>query len=249
MLKLPGAEKIWSDGRQLWFSCSSRLPPGPAEQGLLLQLVQALNPVVPATSQQPTPYLWRYLTIDGFVWALFGYALMSALEWRLQHNDYHLEQTVLLQSGFAVGLLLLAGLMLMIVLLLRGSSRSHLLITESFLLLMLAMPVCGTQLVSDLNRSQDQAAPKQVLLRINKVEKQSRTGKGWLPRHRYYLQLAQTSTVFGTPVPQTIEVTEAIYNKAAVDLQLLLVVKPGWLHLPWYQRMEILTKSARLTAK
>ncbi len=242
LLQLSGAKKIWSDGINLWFSRACEHPSASAEQQLLLQLVRALAPVAEATRQQPTPFFWRYLTIEAVVWGIFGYAGVAFAEYYFVGTDYHLDSTAVLQTGLIASLLVFAGLMLLIMMLLRGSSRSHQIVTESFVLLLLALPLCGVQLVSDLNRSQDQAKTEMVLVPI-KDKRIATRRKG---PDGYILYLSAPPRLFGTQVSHKIEVSAAIYHKAAIDKQLLLVVKPGWLGLPWYQRMDVYPQHAKL---
>lgn len=242
LLQLPGAKKIWSDGVSLWFSRACEHTSANTEQQLLLQLVQVLAPVAEATRKQPTPFFWRYLTIEAVVWGIFGYAGVALAEYYLVGTDYHLDSTAVLQTGLVASLLVFAVLMLLIMLLLRGSSRSHQIVTESVVLLLLALPLCGVQLVSDLNRTQDQAKTAMVLVPI-KDKRIATRRKG---PDGYILYLTAPPRLFGTQVPRTIEVSAAIYQKAAIDKQLLLVVKPGWLGLPWYQRMDVYPQHAQL---
>lgn len=242
LLQLPGAKKIWSDGMSLWFSRTCEHTSASTEQQLLLQLARVLAPVAEATRKQPAPFFWRYLTIEAVVWGIFGYAGVAFAEYYLVGPDYHLDSNAVLQTGLAASLLLFAILMLLIVLLLRGSSRSHQIVTESFVLLLLALPLCGVQLVSDLNRNQDQAKAEMVLVPI-KDKRIATRRKG---PDGYILYLSAPPRLFGTRVPHRIEVSEAIYHKAAIDKQLLLVVKPGWLGLPWYQRMDVYPQHAEL---
>jgi len=242
LLKLPGAKKIWSDGMNLWFSRACEHTSANNEQQLLLQLVRALTPIAEATRKQPTPFFWRYLTIEAVVWGIFGYAGVALAENYFVGTDYHLDSTAVLQTGLVASLLVFAVLMLLIVLLLRGSSRSHQIVTESFFLLLLALPLCGTQLVSDLNRNQDQATAEMTLVPI-KDKRIATRRKG---PDGYILYLSAPPRLFGTQVPHRIEVSEAIYRKAEADKQLLLVVKPGKLGLPWYQRMDVYPQHAEL---
>lgn len=242
LLELPGAKKIWSDGYSLRFTRLCDHESTEADQAMLLQLVRALEPVVATTRQQPVPFFWRYTTIEALVWGLFGYASVTLAEYYLINADYHLDSTAVLQMGLLAGLAMFSFLMLLIVLFLRGSSRSHQIVTESFFLLIMALPVCGTQAISDINRSQDQAKAEMVLVPIKGMHSSERR-KG---PDVYYLYLATPPRLFGTRVPNRIEVTYDIYHKAAVDKQLLLVVKPGRLGLPWYQRMDVYPQHAEL---
>jgi hypothetical protein len=247
LLKLPGANKIWSDGTTLWFSRTCEHTSGGTEQQSLLQVVRALTPTAEATRKQPTPFFWRYLTIEAVVWGIFGYAGVSYLDLHVYYDEYQmqLDGFALIKLGMFVALGLFGLLMTLIVLFLRGSSRSHQIVIESLPLLLLALPLCGTQSVFHFNRMQDHAQAAMVLIPIKDMSRYK--GKG--SSYRYHLELTNPPSLFGTQVPQRIKVTEDIYRIAAVDKQLLLVVKPGGLGLPWYQRMDVYPQHAQLRAR
>lgn len=228
----------------LWFSRACEHTSESVEQLLLLQLVRALSPIAEATRKQPTPFFWRYLTIEAVVWGIFGYAGVAFAESTFNRSIYEaqLDGFELIKLGMFVAAALFSLLMTLIVLFLRGSSRSHQIITESFSMLLLALPICGMQCVFDLNRIQDHANAEMVLIPIQDISRYKRKGNSY----SYNLDLTNPPRLFGTQVPHRIEVSEAIYHKAAVDKQLLLVVKPGWLGLPWYQRMDVYPQHAEL---
>jgi hypothetical protein len=240
---------IWSDGEVLWTTRSSRKEPTETEIQLLSQLVASLMPVCQTALQQKTPFFWRFLWVEAFVWALFGYAASVLLENRFNYHDYHLDSGALFQYGLIAAALLMAVLMMTIILLLRKSSRGHTIVAESFALLLLTLPLCGMQLVSDINRNFDKAAPQQQVGIISDVSKRTSSGRGsgiWTPRTTYQLELQDELWVFGTPVPQRIEISEKLYQHANTGEQLLLSIKPGFLGLPWYEKMTVYPADAKI---
>lgn len=241
---------IWSDGEVLWAAKNSDQDPSETEIQLLAQLVASLMPVCQAALQQKTPFLWRFLWVEAFVWALFGYAASVFLENRFNPHDYHLDSATLFQYGLVAAALLMAVLMMTIILLLRKSSRGHTIITESFVLLLLTLPLCGMQLVSDINRNFDNADAEQQIGIIGDVSKRTSSGRGsgiWTPRTTYQLELQNKLSAFGTQVPQRIEISEKLYQHANKGKQLLLSIKPGFLGLPWYEKMTVYPADAKIT--
>lgn len=237
---------IWSDGAQLWLKQQANHEPQTADIDALMQLADQLQPVITQVRQQADPFLWRLLTIEAFVWGLFGYAAVAVVEYRFQFQDYHLAQGLLWQYGLAAAFGLLVLLMSLISLFLRGSSRSHRILTESFLLLLLALPVCGIQLVSDLNRHFDDQSAEKILARISSTEKVQHRRALFNPRYTYHLRLAEQPLVYGWPLPAKLTVEERLYQCARADLQLYLEVKPGFLGIPWTEKMSIYPRHARL---
>lgn len=233
---------VWSDGEVLWTEKVSNKQPTETEIQLLSQLVASLMPVCQAALQQKTPFFWRFLWVEAFVWALFGYAASVFLENRFNHHDYHLDSVAIFQYGLVAAALLMAVLMMTIILLLRKSSRGHTIVTESFVLLLLTLPLCGMQLVSDINRNFDDAAAQQQVGIISDVSKRTSSGRGsglWTPRTTYQLELQDELWAFGSQVPQQIDISEDIYQNANTGRQLLLSIKPGFLGLPWYEKMTV----------
>lgn len=240
---------IWSDGEVLWASKNSDQDPSETEIQLLAQLVASLMPVCQTALQQKTPFFWRFLWVEAFVWSLFGYAASVFLENRFNHHDYHLDSVTLFQYGLVAAALLMAVLMMTIILLLRKSSRGHTIITESFVLLLLTLPLCGMQLVSDINRNFDEAAAQQQVGIIASVTQRTSSGRGsglWTPRTTYQLKLQDQLSAFGTQVPQEIDISENIYQHANKGKQLLLSIKPGFLGLPWYEKMTVYTAQTKI---
>jgi hypothetical protein len=235
-------QSIWSDGEVLWASKNSTEEPKEKDIQLMAQLVATLMPVCQAALQQKTPFLWRFLAVEAFVWALFGYAATVFLENRFNHHDYHLDSVALFQYGLVAAAVLMAVLMMTIILLLRKSSRGHTIVTESFVLLLLTLPLCGMQLVSDINRNFDSAKAQQHVSVISSVTKRTSSGRRsglWTPRTTYQLELQNELWAFGTQVPQHIDISENIYQHANKGKQLLLSIKPGFLGLPWYEKMTV----------
>lgn len=242
-------QRIWSDGSILWTSTASDKEPSEQVIQQMQQLAATLLPVCQAAASQKTPFFWRFLWLEALVWSLFGYAASVLLENRFSHHDYHLDYTDIVQYGLITAAILLVMLMLVISLTLRKSSRGHTILAESFFVLLLALPLCGMQLVSDVNRYFDKAEAQQSVTLISSAYSKSQKGrkKNWLqPLTTYHLQLQEPPMLFNRQVPADIEVAYDLYKSAAKGKQLLLRIKPGFLGLPWYEQMIVYPAGTKL---
>lgn len=241
--------KIWSDGEVLWTSKSSDKAPTEEEIALQVKLAAGLMPVCLDALKQKPPYFKRFLLIETLVWSLFGYAASLLLEHRFNHQDYHLNYLDLLWYGSLLGLLLWLSLMLLIRKIMGKSSTGHTIVAESFFLLMLSMPLCGIQLLSDLNRYADQDAAQQRISIITVAIHHKSRGKGAgiiSPRDTYFLELINPPGPYAADMPARIEVTEELYRSSGQGRQLLLRIKPGFLGLPWYEKMTVYPADAKI---
>lgn len=242
---------VWSDGSILWTSASSDKEPSEHVIQRMLQLAASLQPVCQAATSQKTPFFWRFLWVEALVWSLFGYAASALLENRFSHHDYHLYYSDIVKYGLITAAVLLVILMLIIRLALRKSSRGHTILAESFFVLLLALPLCGMQLISDVNRYFDSAEAQQSEALIGSVYTKSGRGRKnfFEPLTTYHLKLETPPVLFNRQVPEKIEVTEDLYNVAASGKLLRLRVKPGFLGLPWYEQLVIHKPDPKLLPK
>ncbi len=244
--------RIWSDGSMLWTSTASDKEPSEQVIQLMQQLAATLQPECQTVASQKTPFFWRFLWVEALVWSLFGYAASVLMENRFSHHDYHLDYSDILKYGLITATVLLILLMLIIRLTLRKSSRGHTILAESFFVLLLALPLCGMQLVSDVNRYFDNAEAQQSLTLISSAYTKSQKGrkKNWFkPLTTYHLQLQEPPMLFDRQVPENIEVPQDLYNAAAKGKLLQLRVKPGFFGFPWYEQLVIQEADPKLLPK
>jgi hypothetical protein len=239
---------IWSDGSILWTSTASDKEPSEHVIQRMQQLAATLQPLCQTAAPQKRPFFWRFLWVEALVWSLFGYAASSMLEKSFGHHDYHLYYSDIVKYGLLTAAVLLVILMLIIRLVLGKSSLGHTILAESFFVLLLALPLSGMQLVSDVNRYFDNTEAQQIEALIGSAYTQSKRGrKKYLIS--YHLQLQSPPMLFNRQVPENIEVTEDLYNVAANGKLLQLRVKPGFLGLPWYEQMVIHKPDPKLLPK
>ena len=236
-----GFDRIELDGITVWMQRSAKHEPTDDELRLLAAIHRASSPLADKPpSRLGDPFLWKALVVEGVVWGILGYAIGAFVELYWTDEDYHLDRDSLAPTGLIVGLGLFVFLLAVIVLWMRASSRGHRIIVESALVLLIALPTAGMQLVSDTNRALDNADSIHVTARIDQCREQKHrksptTYRVWLADD------AQTSTV---TLPREIKVTAPLCFQAnrqhENDHQIELEIRqPGRWGFPWYRRIRI----------
>jgi len=242
--------RIWSDGQTLWAKKKSPQPADPNDIAIVIQLATLFGAAATVSKITPPLFFWRYLVVESLTYSFFGYAAVVVLEQRFLHPDIHLAPYQVFYWGLVAALLLFCLLLLFTWLLLRGSSKAHLLLLETALLLALALPLCGIDAVSLLNRSFDttRAEVFKSPVLTTELKHHHRTSRGRYsfiglllqPTTTYHLQLKHPPTSFGQQSSAEIEVSEELYRQAKAGSIVQLSIKPGWLGLPWFQRISVI---------
>lgn len=116
----------------------------------------------------------KILFVEAFVWSLACYSVSTAGEWTIHDEDVHLHVKSLFLQGIAVGLTVATLLFLFIRATLKGSSRGHRVIVESFIALGLGLPVGGISAIADINTGMDISTPVIVETNVNDIQKRVR---------------------------------------------------------------------------
>ena len=230
-----GFKRIWTDGHVLWIRTSTHAEISPGSWRLLTNLRESIKTL---QSELPhrfkDPFVWKALCIEALTWSIAGYAITAATEYIIVKQDCHLDPDAVMHTGIVAAVVLFVLLLLLIGLVLRKSSRGHRIIIESAILLALSLPVAGIQLVSDLNRGLDRAPSKIETRTIKGVEKRAHRASRGRISYTYHLHLVPSDA----PLDE-ICVTESVFDRAAPEKKLEMVLGPGWLGLPWYRELNI----------
>ncbi|NJL27709.1 MAG: hypothetical protein HC897_07355 [Thermoanaerobaculia bacterium] len=148
-----------------------------------------------------------------------------------------LDKTRLFTLGLLAACGFFAALFAAIVLWLRGSSRGHRILIESAIVLVLGLPLAGTQLVSDLNQYVGTPERTVITREITGTRHETRRRKR-RTEHYYYLDFAQVAES-PFPVPRSLRVEEELYDSAAAGRTAQLHVASGWLGIPWIEKVEV----------
>jgi hypothetical protein len=190
------------------------------------------------------PFLGKAIVVEALIWTVALYGAPAQVEqlyrsYVLGEEQRHLDLWALLRPGLMLAAGGFVGLMGLVILFLRGSSRGHRIMLESALVLGLGLPLSGIQVVSDYNLGQDSSAPRQDVYRV--VEAWDTRGHGVNRsqlRTQYYLILTPLSD--GAPrVRPYLQVSAANYYRAPKGTVLKITSRAGRLRIPWLVRLEV----------
>jgi hypothetical protein len=230
---------IFCDGNHLWIESTYHQSVTQKELELLAALRKALSPLRSGLPHRWTdPFYRKAFLVEGFITSLGGFAFASYLEGSVNRQDYHLQQFPLACSGafcaLAVAVLLIAG----IAWLFSGSSRGHRIVIESGVLLLIALPFVGIQLVSDINRELDRG-PDNIVTRqiadVRKREHRGRRGRRW---YSYHLFLEPAPRDLTSELPREIEISSSLFNRLRKGQTVQFTIAPGFLGHAWYRDIQ-----------
>ncbi len=234
---------IVCDGSILEFRFSNdsmEHPVGSETQKLCFELVKEMS----ALCQKPVRRLLddrfasRILLVEAAVWSLAVYAFSNFFQMQLHDSEIFLDFTPVFVQGFLVGAGIGCLLFLAIALFLRGSSRAHRILIESFLLLVLSIPVGGISLVADVNIYFDRAPPLLVEGTVTQHYVRShRRRKGGI-YYTYHIQYKPLSEPQDFSLPLEITVSSEIYGNLRVDKPIAIEIGRGFLKHPWYRSIS-----------
>lgn len=236
-----GYQKIYFDGSYVRVSRAAEDAPTDRDLRLLHTLWTAAWKLEDAPpSRLSDRFFWKALIVEGVIWSIAGYAIGALFEHFWVHEDMHVDRGAVLRLGVIVAAIAFGVLLLVIALWLRGSSRGHRVIVESALVLLLSLPVTGVQVVSDTNRSFDDAPPaisERTFSQCERREHRSRRRR----RSSYTYHLLLDPTEDSSTLPASIEVTPELCTAAtaSVDRQVSIAIGPGAWGVPWFRWIRI----------
>jgi hypothetical protein len=147
----------------------------------------------------------------------------------LHGNAVHIDQARLLLSGVIAAVLTVAGLILVALILMRRSSRTHRALVEAPLITMLLLPVFGVQIGSDINRA----------LNRDSVTVQASVERRWETEDRnsgHYIEVsAPTSPLV---LPETLRVSADVFRSVQAGTTVPIVIGRGSLGVPWLRSIN-----------
>ena len=229
-----GARRIYADGAHLLVERRGDELPDRATLAELATVRDALQ-AVPAEHLQMLrdSFFWRALFMESIAWSAAIYGLPAVVELTVRPFPQYFSWWPVIATGLLAGL---GGMVLLVGLswwLLRGSSRSHRVFTESALALLVGVPLSSIVLVSDLNIALDRSKPvilqpvvQEKYIRITHIKSRDHT--------HYHVQLKLTEAERGR-LPEEIEVASGIYSGVQKGGHLAVTLRHGALGLPWVE--------------
>ncbi len=227
-----GFDRISSDGRVLWFERKSNVEPSTDDVDRLVRLRRAIG--VLHTRFLSDPYDARIVAVEALTWSIFAYAVSALVEYAYSPDETYLDASSLVTPGLLVGAGIFLGTAVLVVLLLRNSSRGARIFLEAAVLLILGAPLAGIQLLADANRVLDRSPPVATTWQVT----------GWRvdrPRRAppvYYLSL-EAKDSSGMRTGNDIAVPRPIYERVRRGSRIDILVGRGAFGYPWIRRMEV----------
>lgn len=230
-----GVDKIWSNGYMLYAAAKKPLATKVYVARLDRIRIELVDAAATAPSRFGDPFFWRALVVESIVWGMAGYAAVAVLDLIINRQDYHLDQGRLLVYGAAGAGIVALGLLALIVLFLQRSSRSHRILVESAVLLVLSTPVFGVQVVADINHGGDAALPIVVRSRVrDHWREEHRSKRGTRHSHHMYIDHIEGEV----PLSGKLDISPAVFWTLTDGAEIPIAIGRGRLGLRWYKSIN-----------
>ncbi|HUR58914.1 MAG TPA: hypothetical protein VM029_14470 [Opitutaceae bacterium] len=232
-----GAQRIFADGKVLWAHFPRDVFPGETELGRLATIRDALNAVPPEHLQTlRDPFFWKALLVESVVWSIVIYGAPALVEIATRSHPQYFEWGPVIKTGLLAAVGIFAFLFGLSWWLLRGSSRAHVL-TESFVALLIGVPLSSIQMLSDSNIALDRSAP--VVVEQMVADKYTRVTVSSKGRRRTHYHLRFSGAVTDPfRIPADIEVAVSVYQRASKGHPLFIQMRQGAAGIPWVEDMR-----------
>lgn len=230
---------IECDGRSLWIkSKGDRSGDEHVKRAAILLKKQLSDVDRNFVGSRVDPFVAKAVAIEALIWSLAAYAASGYVQWTMMPEDVHLDQMALFTKGLWYGAGAATLLLLLIVTLLRGSSRGHRVLVESALVLGLSLPVGGVAVVSDINTGLDKSASVWAERTVYSTEKRKHTGRKSRTWYSYHALLAPAAQEEEIPVPSSVQITASDFYKARAGGKVRIELGRGRLRLPWFRSLS-----------
>lgn len=229
-----GVERIFSDGAFIWAEFHREAYTVGSIHELLHDLRTGLLGIsATKPSSALDQFFWRAVAVESLAWSIALYGVPGFAQFMIERNTLYLDAWALISAGLLASLAVFAVLFATIVGLLRGSSRGHRIIVESFLVLLPGIPLSTVQAVSDLNIALDDTTP--MVMESMVYDKRVEVKRSRRRTTTYYYLHLQAATTGPNSVNGSIEVEPSIYYAAQKGRPVTLTMRQGKLGYPWLE--------------
>lgn len=187
----------------------------------------------------PDIFRRRIFLTELFVYGLGSYVASSAIPYMLTMEGHHLEMKPVIFQGILLGLAVIVALIGFLFLFLRGSSRGHHVLTESFVVLMVTINLGSVSAIMDLNQGLDNSDPtisEAVIERVYSLQKGSSRHR----RTKYYIHFKPTGDwSWALPRRMNIDIMTFEKFKEKGGRKVKIAVSNGALGHPWIRSIEL----------
>ena len=238
-----GAVRIFSDGRHLWVESADPGYPSDTELQELHGIYLTLKHGAPARGNWLSdPFLWTAIVIEALVWSIALYGVPAFVEQLYREQvrgevQRYFDWWALAKPGLTLAGGLFVVLFGLIVLWLRGSSRGHRILIESFLVLAVGLPLSAMQAMSDFNMGRDTSSPQLHEYRIvEKIVSKSAPGTRGKTTS-YYLKL-EPRTASAPAFSRDLRINSSTYGRVKEGGVVAITSRAGRLNIPWISHVE-----------
>lgn len=232
-----GYDSISADGKYLWLRHFGDVEPSEADVAQLDKLKAAFRQVGRHIKFRRDPYNLRVILVESVTYSLALYAIATIMEWGYSRGAVHLDVQRLITLGLMVAAGLFVFLLFVIKAFLGRSARGQRFVVESAVLLLLALPVTGISLVSEINRRYDRTEPQVISREIVKRYFTVRRSRRNRTLH-YWVDFRHEAGIGATTLPRRLEVSRSLWERLPNKGSVKQVVRSGRFGLAWYAGFE-----------
>lgn len=229
-----GYHRVSADGSYLWLEHKGEASPSETDIARVDELHNAFKDIGRRIRLRADRYNARVVVVEALTYSIGFYALATFFEMVGDDADLHVDTAGLITLGLGVALIMFLVLVSVIRALLGESSRGHRILVEGALVLLLAIPVTGINLVSEVNRRLDVSAPVMISREVTQRFYTTTRRKG-RTRYHYYVAFADAPTIGKTTLPGKMKVSRSQWQSLPRRGLVWQNVGQGYLGFVWYR--------------
>lgn len=180
----------------------------------------------------------KALIVEGIIWSIFTYSCLSFFNWIFVQEDVHINKIKIAYLGVALGLIVTVIICAGVFYTFRGSSRGHRIFIESFILLLLGLPVGGIGLFCDLNTQLDRSLAKIIEADIVSVEERVSRSRRGRKNISYHLALSTKQNIDNLLIPRNLKISRETYHAIKAHDSVNIELGEGYLKQVWIRSIK-----------
>jgi hypothetical protein len=233
-----GCTRIYCDGDTLWF----RYPKDQTDNHHLIsfcikfyQKIANFNEPLQDTIRDR--FAVKELITEGIVCAIAVYASYYFFEQAIVNQQYYLDYQSMIAQGLRLSVWIACGLIVSVLIFMRGSSLGHRLLIKNYLILALSLPFASVGIVHDLNIQLDRSLPTIVDARVLDVYIKEGVHRGRKIYIHYMVIQPLQSHPFDN-LPTHIRIEYQLYTQLKPSDLVRVELREGYLGHPWYGNLK-----------
>lgn len=179
------------------------------------------------------PFALKILIVEACIWFVASYAFIGFFEWTIRPEDIFFDKEPIVWQGLFWGVIAAVILLGVIVVLMKGSSRGHRILTESFFVLFLSLPAGGISAVADINTQFDLGASTLVEAQVKDLYTVEHRGRRGKVSYTYHIRIESLTKNISFLIPQSLKINRDLYLSLAKEKFIKIEVGDGRLRHRW----------------